>query len=257
MEPTTQTPFGIEERLMAVQTELRAPKNRRNQFGGYNYRSAEDILEAAKPVCKAHGLLLNVSDMVEEVGGRIYVKAMAMVRTTDPNDQPVTALGWAREADSKKGMDDSQITGTASSYARKYALNGLFCIDDNQDADTMERARELAICAAATAENRADFETAYRNHIGIIRADPKTFRVYERLALLFPKTAPATTATPTAAAAKTPTEAPKTAETPTAPKTPEPAADTTPKKASALPPAAKKTTPRKAIEATKASLNKQ
>ena len=125
----------IYRRLRAVQLELKAPKNQRNTFGNYNYRSCEDILEAVKPVLDANGLTLVVTDKVKGIGDRYYVEAEATV--TDSKDA-VTAYGYAREEDTKKGMDGSQITGAASSYARKYALNGLFLIDDTKDADTDE-----------------------------------------------------------------------------------------------------------------------
>ena len=123
------------EILNKVQAELKAPKNRKNSFGGYSYRSAEDILEAVKPICHKHGATLTLSDEIVMVGERYYIKATAKLMT---DKEVIEVAGFAREAESKKGMDDSQITGTASSYARKYALNGLFCIDDCKDADTDE-----------------------------------------------------------------------------------------------------------------------
>ena len=123
------------KKLMDVQKKLKAPKGQFNKFGGYHYRSCEDILEAAKPLCVEAGLLLTVSDEVVMIGERYYVKATAKV-ADGTNEFSVTA--YAREEETKKGMDGSQITGTASSYARKYALNGLFCIDDTKDADTNE-----------------------------------------------------------------------------------------------------------------------
>lgn len=121
--------------LIEIQRKLKAPKGQRNTFGNYNYRSAEDILEAVKPLCAEHGCQLTLSDAIELVGDRYYVKATAQIRTAD---ETVEVTAYARESVSKKGMDESQITGTASSYARKYALNGLFCIDDTKDADTDE-----------------------------------------------------------------------------------------------------------------------
>ena len=122
----------IMEKLIAVQKELKAPKNQRNNFGGYNYRSCEDILEAVKPILAKHGLLLTLSDEMVEVGGRVYVKATAMLRGDDGN---VVVTAFAREDEERKGFDGAQITGSSSSYARKYALNGLFCIDDTKDSD--------------------------------------------------------------------------------------------------------------------------
>lgn len=122
--------------LLQIQSELKAPKGQYNSFGKYKYRSCEDILEAVKPLCVKHGVILTLSDEMVQVGERYYIKATARLRKEGGSDILVTA--YAREALDKKGMDDSQITGTASSYARKYALNGLFCIDDTKDADTDE-----------------------------------------------------------------------------------------------------------------------
>lgn len=121
------------EALQIIQSKLKATKNQFNKFGGYKYRSCEDILEAVKPLLKEAGAQLVISDDITEVGGRIYVKATV---TITAGAESVSATAYAREAETKKGMDESQITGTASSYARKYALNGLFLIDDNADADT-------------------------------------------------------------------------------------------------------------------------
>ena len=133
--------------LMAVQAELKAPKNQRNNFGKYNYRSCEDIVEAVKPLLKDNGLFLNMSDEVVLVGDRYYVKATVSV-TDIVTGESVQTSALAREAAQKKGMDESQVTGTASSYARKYALNGLFAIDDNRDADTDEYARQTSQSAS-------------------------------------------------------------------------------------------------------------
>lgn len=120
------------EELIKIQSELKAPKNQTNKFGGYKYRSSEDILEAVKPLLKKYGCILTISDEVVQVGNRIYVKATS---TISKGEHKITTSAFAREEESKKGMDASQITGSASSYARKYALNGLFCIDDTRDAD--------------------------------------------------------------------------------------------------------------------------
>lgn len=125
------------ERVSRLQMELKAPKNQKNNFGGYQYRSCEDILEAAKPIAAKHGILIMLSDSVEVYGDRIYIKATASL-TDIASGEILQATALAREAAAKKGMDDSQITGSASSYARKYALNGLLCIDDTKDADTYE-----------------------------------------------------------------------------------------------------------------------
>jgi len=120
--------------LVLIQGELKAPKGQINKFGGYSYRSAEDILEAVKPLLQKHNCDLTLSDDIVEVGGRVYVKATARLVSHNPFSE-VETTAYAREAEVKKGMDDAQITGSASSYARKYALNGLFCIDDTKDPD--------------------------------------------------------------------------------------------------------------------------
>tara|TARA_R110000772_G_scaffold90040_3_gene186224 strand:+ start:555 stop:1031 length:477 start_codon:yes stop_codon:yes gene_type:complete len=121
------------ERLQSVQSQLKAPKGQTNKFGNYNYRSAEDILESVKPLLAANGLALIVSDDIVQIGQRVYVKSSASV--IDAYGAQIGSNGFAREAETRKGMDDSQITGSASSYARKYALNGLFAIDDTKDSD--------------------------------------------------------------------------------------------------------------------------
>ena len=125
--------------LIAIQKELKAPKNQHNNFGNYNYRSCEDILEAVKPLLGKYECLLTVSDKMVEIGGRVYVEATA---TIEKEDRKKEVSAYARETETKKGMDDSQITGSASSYARKYALNGLFLIDDNKDPDTNEQHKQ-------------------------------------------------------------------------------------------------------------------
>ena len=134
---------NIYQALSAVQDELKVPKGQKNTFGGYSYRSAEDILEAVKPVLKKHELVLILDDELVNIGERYYVKATAQITDGNRTDDGerllvITASGYAREEETKKGMDASQITGAASSYARKYALNGLFNIDDTKDADTDE-----------------------------------------------------------------------------------------------------------------------
>ena len=122
----------LQERLIAVQGSLKAPKGQYNNFGKYKYRSCEDILEAVKPLLVENGLLLTIEDDIVSVGDRIYIKATASVSYGDCS---ISRSAFAREEETKKGMDASQVTGAASSYARKYALNGLFCIDDTKDSD--------------------------------------------------------------------------------------------------------------------------
>lgn len=120
--------------LISIQSELKAPKSQFNKFGGYKYRKAEDILEAVKPLLAKQKCTLIITDDVVLIGNRIYVKATATIK--NEKGECETTTGWAREEETKKGMDGSQITGASSSYARKYALNGLFAIDDNADSDT-------------------------------------------------------------------------------------------------------------------------
>ncbi|WP_312681442.1 ERF family protein [Lactococcus taiwanensis] len=129
----------ITRKLLNVQRDLKAPKGQKNTFGNYNYRSAEDILEAVKPLLSEQGLLMTITDIVEQIGERYYIQAKVIL--TDGEDT-VEVTGYARESLNKKGMDDSQITGTASSYARKYAMNGLFLIDDTKDSDSNENRTE-------------------------------------------------------------------------------------------------------------------
>ena len=121
-------------KLLAIQSELNAPKNQKNTFGGYNYLSCEDILEAVKPLLKKHNVTLILSDSMKETNNRVYVEATARLIDIDTQEF-VFNTAYAREEETKKGMDGSQVTGASSSYARKYALNGLFCIDDNKDSD--------------------------------------------------------------------------------------------------------------------------
>lgn len=136
----------ITQKLQSIQFELKAPKGQENKFGGYRYRSCEDIMEAVKPLLNKYGAVLTVTDDVILVGDasaeksqcRFYIKATATLRDSESGCVLAETSAFAREPVLKKGMDESQITGAASSYARKYALNGLFCIDDTKDADTMD-----------------------------------------------------------------------------------------------------------------------
>ena len=139
---------NLYSQLLLIQSALRAPKNQYNKFGGYSYRSCEDILEAVKPLLVQANLVLLITDEVVQVGERYYIKATCVL---SDGEKQIATSAMAREEDTKKGMDASQITGAASSYARKYALNGLFCIDDNKDADTQAPV-EKAPKKAKTAE---------------------------------------------------------------------------------------------------------
>lgn len=159
-------------KLLNVQKNLKAPKGQTNTFGKYKYRSCEDILEAVKPLLAKEGLVLNLSDEIVQIGERYYVKATAILRDTEGKELNVTA--YAREDDSKKGMDLSQVTGATSSYARKYALNGMFCIDDTKDADTDEFTRqakkgkaESEVKYATAIEKKSLLATCEKNNIDI------------------------------------------------------------------------------------------
>lgn len=132
MESKKQT---LNEKLIVIQSELKATKDKFNKFGGYAYRSAEGILEGVKPLLRKFDVSLVISDEVQLIGNRFYIKATATLKS---GDETVSSSAFAREEESKKGIDGAQLTGATSSYARKYALNGLFCIDDNKDADTEE-----------------------------------------------------------------------------------------------------------------------
>lgn len=140
--------------LPIIQSELKAPKGQRNSFGNYNYRSCEDILEALKPLLSSHHCFLTIQDDIVLIGDRFYVKATAKI--TNAEGKTETATAFARESLDKKGMDSAQITGATSSYARKYALNGLFCIDDTKDADatnTHDKEQKQVVCKTAKERN--------------------------------------------------------------------------------------------------------
>lgn len=129
--------MSFKEKYMHIETELKAPKNLYNSFGKYKYRNAEGICEAVKPLLAKYKMTLTITDAVDAVGDRVYVHSTCLLNDTE-QDEAISATAFAREPEEKKGMDSSQITGTASSYARKYALNGLFLLDDTKDADTNE-----------------------------------------------------------------------------------------------------------------------
>lgn len=124
----------IYEKLSAIQAELNAPKNQYNSYGGFYYRNCEDILNALKPLCKAQKTVLVIADNLLQIGDRYYVESVATLHDLESKDH-IEVTAYAREEETKKGMDGSQVTGASSSYARKYALNGLFCIDDAKDSD--------------------------------------------------------------------------------------------------------------------------
>ena len=164
----------LTEKLAEIQRTLNAPKNQHNKFGGYNYRSCEDILMAAKPLLG--GLVVTISDEITQVSDRIYVKATA---TISDGENSISTTAYAREAAEKKGMDASQVTGSTSSYARKYALNGLFLIDDNKDADHMDNREEPAKAKqqATISEEQIATSTALADEV---KADmPKLLAFYK------------------------------------------------------------------------------
>ena len=131
----------IYEKLSNIQSELKAPKSQYNSFGKYSYRSCEDILEAVKPICKNNKAVCTINDEIVLVGDRYYVKATAWLIDTESGER-INNIAYAREEDEKKGMDGSQVTGASSSYARKYALNGLFAIDDTKDSDATNKGED-------------------------------------------------------------------------------------------------------------------
>lgn len=145
--------------LIAIQSELKAPKSQFNKFGGYKYRKAEDILEAVKPLLNKQKCTLTITDDIVMVGNRIYVKATATIK--NEKGECETTTGWAREEETKKGMDGSQITGASSSYARKYALNGLFAIDDNADSDTTNDGQHQAAQQQTQTQQPTAQQTAF------------------------------------------------------------------------------------------------
>ena len=163
--------------LINIQQELKAPKNLFNKFGNYRYRSAESILEAVKPLLGKYKSTLTISDEVVAVGDRIYIKATATL--TNGGGEQTQTTAYAREEETKKGMDASQITGTASSYARKYALNGLFAIDDTKDADALnttpeytQTPTETALAEVAKCKTRAELTAVWKGHADL-QKDPQ------------------------------------------------------------------------------------
>lgn len=146
---------GLKNKLIQIQSELKAPKGQFNSFGKYNYRSCEDILEAVKPLLAKYKVVMTITDEVVAVSDRVYVRACATLSDAE-GDESVSNVAWAREDADKKGTDGSQLTGTASSYARKYCLNGLFLIDDTKDADTDEHRAEMQSKGAQSENKKAE-----------------------------------------------------------------------------------------------------
>ena len=157
------------EKLQKIQYEMKAPKNLFNKFGNYSYRNAEGILEAFKPFGEKYKVALVISDEIVNIGDRYYIKATATLLDIEDINQRVNNTAYARESFDKKGMDDSQITGTASSYARKYALNGLFLLDDTKDADTDEYHEETTKKAEKKPEKKEEKKPITKEQIAEIR----------------------------------------------------------------------------------------
>jgi hypothetical protein len=154
----------LQQSLAEIQRELRVPKNQKNTFGNYNYRSCEDILEALKP--HLNGFSLIISDEVVNIGERYYVKATV---SFGDGKEVLTATAYAREAEIKKGMDEAQITGSASSYARKYALNGLFAIDDTKDADSMDNTKHEVKTVKPTVEPEEELKICSTHETNMVK----------------------------------------------------------------------------------------
>ena len=179
--------MNIYGKLQKIQGEMKAPKNLYNSFGKYKYRNAEGICEAFKPFGEKYKVALFLTDAVEEIGGRVYIRATANLIDTEATEQPmlVSVTALAREAADKKGMDDAQVTGATSSYARKYALNGLFLLDDTKDPDTEEYqggGREERKEVKQTPEQRA--EAAYPSRDEMVAACERYFKGENLKALL-------------------------------------------------------------------------
>ncbi len=158
--------MGLLEKLGSIQTELKAPKGQLNSFGNYKYRSTEDILEAVKPLLAKYKCVLTISDIMKSLGDRYYIEATVLLRDTE-SEGFVEAKAFARESEVKKGMDSSQITGAASSYARKYALNGLFLIDDTKDMDTKDGEDGLDLELKAELEKYKDPQNLEDNKMSL------------------------------------------------------------------------------------------
>ena len=156
----------VYEKLAIIQQELIAPKNQYNSFGKYNYRSCEDILEGLKPCLRNVRAAVTVSDEVVQIGERYYIKATATLHDTESNES-ISNTAYAREDEGKKGMDVSQVTGATSSYARKYALNGLFCIDDVKDADTRDNRQNEAKEQKQAEEHQKEFENSVVSEVKV------------------------------------------------------------------------------------------
>lgn len=171
--------MSITKQLRALQAELKAPKGQRNSFGNYNYRSAEDILESLKPLSVKHKLTFQVWDEIVEIGGRVYVKAHVACRTDEGEE--LVSTSFAREEESKKGMDGSQVTGAASSYARKYALNAMLLIDDTKDADATNTHGKTDPTPSAKSQTSSKSPSLMDNCVKYIKGQTDKQKAYEAL----------------------------------------------------------------------------
>lgn len=188
--------MSIYAKLLEIQKELKAPKTQFNKFGNYYYRNCEDILEALKPHLDKNKCVLVIKDSIEHIGDRYYIKAVVELIDIETGDK-VESSALAREEETKKGMDSSQLTGSTSSYARKYALNGMFCIDDNKDADTQDNTKEedrpkesdldkkfQEYWDSLTDDKRAKIGASYPNKFGKPQLNPTYFKKSEKEEIL-------------------------------------------------------------------------
>ena len=193
MATTKKEELTFTEKVMSVQRDLKAPKSQYNKFGKYYYRNAEDILNSAKKLLADKGLVLTITDDIVLIGARYYVKATATI--TD-GEHTMSTTAYAREDENQKGMAGSQVTGSTSSYARKYALNGLFCIDDTKDADTLnthgsessstDERLALAIQEVNAAQSRATLTSVW-NSYNDLQGNAKFSEAVAEAAKKFPK----------------------------------------------------------------------
>lgn len=188
--------MSIYAKLLEIQKELKAPKTQFNKFGNYYYRNCEDILEALKPHLDKNKCVLVIKDSIEHIGDRYYIKAVVELIDIETGDK-VESSALAREEETKKGMDSSQLTGSTSSYARKYALNGMFCIDDNKDADTQDNTKEddrpkesdldkkfQEYWDSLSDDKRAKIGASYPNKFGKPQLNPTYFKKSEKEEIL-------------------------------------------------------------------------
>lgn len=162
--------MSVYEKLLSIQAELKAPKNQHNSFGNFNYRSCEDILEALKPLLHTTRTTVTISDEIINIGTRFYVKATAALHDLETGEI-ITTAAYAREPENRPKMDDAQATGSSSSYARKYALNGLFLIDDAKDPDFTNTGQQEKQKQNRQTGSRNAVQYVQQSHINAIRAE--------------------------------------------------------------------------------------